>query len=58
MGKRHGSVEQSQAGHLTVAEIIAEWTHRDRCRFMQMLTTVQPYAWPQMGNAQRFSQPH
>ena len=45
-------------GRLTVAELLHEWVHHDRNHFRQMLANVQAYAWPQMGNAQRFSEPH
>lgn len=47
-----------QVGRLTMGEVLAEWTHHDRNHFKQMLGIVQASAWPQMGNAQRFSLPH
>lgn len=50
--------EHPQVGHLTLGEVLTEWTHHDRNHFKQMLSDVQEFAWRQMGNAQRFSLPH
>jgi hypothetical protein len=44
-------------GLLTVADLLHEWVHHDRNHIRQMLANVQAYAWPHMGNAQRFSLP-
>ena len=44
-------------GELTVADLLQEWVHHDRNHARQMLANVQAYAWPHMGNAQRFSAP-
>jgi hypothetical protein len=44
-------------GALTVRDILQEWIHHDRNHLKQMLTNVQDYAWPHMGNAQKFSRP-
>lgn len=52
------SGDHPQVGRLTVCEVLAEWTHHDRNHFKQMLANVQAFAWPDMGNAQRFSLPH
>ena len=49
---RHGVV-----GRLTVADIAAEWIHHDRNHIRQLLAIGQAAAWPQMGNARRFSDP-
>ena len=44
-------------GELTVRDLLQEWVHHDRNHLKQALTNVQHYAWPHMGNAQKFSQP-
>ena len=42
-------------GDLSVADLLQEWVHHDRNHLKQILTNVQLYAWPHMGNAQKFS---
>ena len=42
-------------GDLSVRDIVQEWVHHDRNHLKQMLSNVQAYAWPHMGNAQKFS---
>ena len=42
-------------GDLTVRDVLQEWVHHDRNHFKQIFTNVQAYAWPHMGNAQKFS---
>jgi hypothetical protein len=42
-------------GELTVAALLQEWVHHDRNHAKQMMANVQAYAWPHMGNAQKFS---
>jgi hypothetical protein len=42
---------------LTVGDIVAEWVHHDRNHVRQLLGIGQAMAWPQMGNARRFSDP-
>jgi hypothetical protein len=44
-------------GELTVNDLLHEWVHHDRNHLKQILTNVQLYAWPAMGNAQKFSRP-
>jgi len=44
-----------RVGFLTVRDLLHEWVHHDRNHLRQMLANVQAYAWPHMGNAQRFS---
>jgi DinB superfamily len=44
-------------GDLTVRDVLQEWVHHDRNHLKQMLSNVQAYAWPHMGNAQKFSAP-
>ncbi len=46
-----------RVGFLTVRDLLHEWVHHDRNHLRQMLANVQAYAWPHMGNAQRFSAP-
>lgn len=42
-------------GRLTIGDLIHEWVHHDREHYKQILTTVQRYVWPHMGNARNFS---
>jgi DinB superfamily len=44
-----------KVGYLTVAALLQEWVHHDRNHLRQMMANVQAFAWPHMGNAQRFS---
>ena len=44
-------------GELSVADLLQEWVFHDRNHVKQMLSNVQAYAWPHMGNAQKFSTP-
>lgn len=47
----------SVVGHLSVADVAAEWVHHDRNHARQMLANTQARVWPQMGNTRRFSAP-
>jgi len=49
--------DHPKVGFLTVGDLLHEWVHHDRNHIRQMLANVQAFAWPHMGNAQRFSQP-
>jgi hypothetical protein len=42
-------------GYLRVGDLLNEWVHHDRNHVRQILANVQAYAWPHMGNAQKFS---
>ena len=42
-------------GYLRVSDLLHEWVHHDRNHLKQMLANVQAYAWPHMGNSQKFS---
>jgi hypothetical protein len=53
--KRGGA--HPKVGLLRVSDLLHEWVHHDRNHIRQMLANVQAYAWPHMGNAQRFSLP-
>jgi hypothetical protein len=44
-----------KVGPLTVAELLHEWVFHDRNHVRQILDNVQAWAWPHMGNAQRFT---
>lgn len=44
-----------RVGSLTVNDVMQEWVHHDRNHVKQILANVQAYAWPAMGNAQKFS---
>jgi len=72
MGLRHDSIamvrsltaadlersgEHPKVGTLRVKDLLQEWVHHDRNHIRQALANVQAYAWPHMGNAQRFSLP-
>jgi hypothetical protein len=49
--------EHPAVGRLTVRDLLYEWVHHDRNHLRQILANVQAFAWPHMGNAQRFSAP-
>jgi hypothetical protein len=49
--------QHPKVGPLTVSDILHEWVHHDRNHLKQIMTNVQAFAWPHMGNAQRFSAP-
>ncbi|HKC06826.1 MAG TPA: DinB family protein [Methylomirabilota bacterium] len=49
--------QHPKVGLLTVADLLHEWVFHDRNHIRQMLANVQAFAWPNMGNAQRFSLP-
>jgi hypothetical protein len=49
--------DHPEVGFLTVNDLLHEWVHHDANHFRQLLANVQAYAWPGMGNAQRFSAP-
>lgn len=49
--------QHPKVGFLTVGDLLHEWVHHDRNHIRQILANVQAFAWPHMGNAQRFSQP-
>ena len=47
--------QHPKVGWLRVEDLLQEWVHHDRNHIKQMLGNVQAWAWPHMGNAQRFS---
>ena len=47
--------EHPKVGYLSVNDVLQEWVHHDRNHVKQILANVQAYAWPAMGNAQKFS---
>lgn len=49
--------EHPQVGYLCVRDLLHEWVHHDRNHIKQMLSVMQSYAWPSMGNTRRFSEP-
>ncbi len=49
------SADHPQVGELRVVDLLHEWVHHDRNHVKQILSNVQAYMWPHMGNAQRFS---
>jgi hypothetical protein len=42
-------------GYLRVGDLLHEWVHHDRNHLRQVLANVQAYAWPHLGNSQKFS---
>ncbi len=49
--------QHPMVGRLRIQDLLAEWVHHDRAHLKQLLSNVQAFVWPHMGNAQRFSQP-
>lgn len=49
--------DHPDVGFLTVNDLLHEWVHHDANHVRQVRANVQAYAWPGMGNAQRFSEP-
>lgn len=49
--------EHPEVGFLSVRDLLHEWVHHDADHLRQLLSNVQAYTWPRMGNAQRFSVP-
>ncbi len=45
-----------QAGKLYIADLIFEWVHHDARHIKQILSNLQEWVWPMMGNARRFSE--
>jgi hypothetical protein len=46
----------SRVGRLRIGDLLHEWVHHDRNHLRQILANLQAFAWPHMGNAQRFSE--
>jgi hypothetical protein len=51
--KRGG--QHPKVGWLRVEDILHEWVHHDRNHIKQIHGNVQAWAWPHMGNTQKFS---
>jgi hypothetical protein len=49
--------DHPEVGFLTTRDLLQEWVFHDANHLQQVLAIVQAYAWPHMGNAQRFSVP-
>ncbi len=43
-----------KVGFLRAGDLLQEWVFHDQNHLRQMAANLQAYAWPQMGNAQRF----
>jgi hypothetical protein len=41
-------------GELQVRDLLFEWVHHDRNHMKQILSNVQAYIWPDLGNCRRF----
>ena len=50
------SGDHPDVGELRVNDVLHEWPHHDRNHVKQILTIVQDYVWPHMGNSQRFAE--
>lgn len=48
--------DHPHVGELRIGDLLHEWVHHDRAHVKQILSNVQAYVWPHMGNAQRFSE--
>jgi len=44
-----------KVGYVRVADLLHEWVHHDRNHLKQILANVQSFAWPYMGNTQKFA---
>jgi hypothetical protein len=44
-------------GELRVVDLLFEWIHHDHNHVKQIMSNVQAYIWPDLGNAQRFFEP-
>jgi hypothetical protein len=44
-----------KVGDLTVREVLQEWIYHDRNHLKQIVANVQAWAWPHMGNTQKFT---
>jgi hypothetical protein len=42
-------------GELSIHDILYEWVHHDQNHIKQIMSNIQAFAWPHMGNAQKFS---
>ena len=42
-------------GILSINDLLHEWVHHDRNHIKQIMSNVQAWAWPHMGNSQRFT---
>ncbi len=49
--------DHPEVGFLTIGDLLHEWVYHDANHVRQILANVQAYAWPGMGNSQRFSAP-
>ncbi len=47
--------DHPDVGFLSAGDLLHEWIHHDANHIRQILANVQAYAWPHMGNAQRFT---
>lgn len=46
--------QHPKVGWLRVEDLLQEWVHHDRNHIKQIFSNVQAWAWPHMGNAQKF----
>lgn len=46
--------QHPKVGWLRVEDVLQEWVHHDRNHIKQIFSNVQAWAWPHMGNAQKF----
>lgn len=61
LARRLGPADLGRGGHhptvgyLRVEDLIHEWVHHDRNHLKQILSNVQAFTWPHMGNSQKFA---
>ena len=44
-----------KVGDLSVRDVLQEWIYHDRNHLKQIVSNVQAWAWPHMGNTQKFT---
>jgi len=49
------TAEHPTVGNLSINDLLHEWVYHDRNHIKQILSNVQAWVWPAMGNAQRFT---
>lgn len=49
------TAQHPTVGILSVNNLLYEWVHHDRNHIKQILSNIQAWVWPHMGNSQRFT---
>lgn len=53
--QRNRTTEHPRVGILSVNDLLHEWVYHDRNHIKQIMSNLQAWVWPAMGNAQRFT---